>query len=412
MKNSPPSVRKLAQRILIRWADAPDHVYAETLISSAASDAKLAPRDRGQLQSIVFGVLRNGNLIDFWLADHLLKRGGLRKLREEVHTALRTGLCELLILDHSPHAVVNETVNLVGKPFRGLTNAILRRADRERDALLSSAESAPLETRFSHPNFLIDRFTEAFGEAATIELLTWNNSPSPVYLRPNLLHPAPGESPSSDHPLGFYIQKGKLDPKFFSEGQGYAQDPSTALAPQLLDPKPGERILDAFAAPGGKTALLAQLSQDKAIITATDTGEHRLEKLRENIANLHINSATVHEHDWSESTDRLGAFDAILLDVPCSNTGVLRRRVDARWRMDEDTFSVMASLQIQLAKNAAAALAPGGRLVYSTCSIDPEENLQVAEALAAATGLKIKETSEALPHRDQIDGAFSALLQS
>ena len=410
MKNS-PSVRKLAQRVLLRWADAPDHVYAEALIASAASDAKLAPRDRGQLQAIVFGVLRNGTLIDFWLADHLLKRGGLRKLREEVHCALRAGICELLILDHSPHAVVNETVNLVGKPFRGLTNAVLRRADRERDALLAAGKSAPLETRFSHPDFLIDRFTEAFGDSATAELLAWNNSPSPVYLRPNLLHPNPGESPASKSPLGFYIQKGKLDPKFFSEGRGYAQDPSTALAPQLLDPKPGENILDAFAAPGGKTALLAQLSQDKATIAATDTGEHRLEKLRENIANLHIQSAVVHEHDWSEPTDKLGKFDAILLDVPCSNTGVLRRRVDARWRMDEGTFSHMAALQLHLAKSVATALAPGGRLVYSTCSIDPEENLQVAEALAKATGLKIIETRDALPHRDAIDGAFAALLR-
>jgi len=207
----------------------------------------------------------------------------------------------------------------------------------------------------------------------------------------------------------FFRVTGAPNPDWLREGLIYIQDPSTSLACRLLDPKPGEEILDACAAPGGKTALLAALMNNEGRITATDNSPPRLEQLRENLQRLAVANTDVRLADWSVpgTAENFPKFDAILLDVPCSNSGVMRRRVDVRWRIQERDLARQATSQSALLDTAAKLLKPGGRLVYSTCSIDRAEN----EAVVESSTLKIERSVSSLPWRDGFDGAFAALLR-
>jgi 16S rRNA (cytosine967-C5)-methyltransferase len=193
------------------------------------------------------------------------------------------------------------------------------------------------------------------------------------------------------------------------------QDPSTAIAPRLLAPQPGHRVLDACAAPGGKTALLAQLMENQGEIIACDVSPGRLRRLDGNLNRLHVTNAHIEEHDWSDPQIPAFAkpgFDRILLDVPCSNTGVMRRRVDVRWRLQPDDITAQTQTQTQLLKNCLRVLKPGGILVYSTCSIEPAENEQlVASVLESTPGYEPVKLRHSFPPDDQMDGAFAAAIR-
>jgi 16S rRNA (cytosine967-C5)-methyltransferase len=196
-------------------------------------------------------------------------------------------------------------------------------------------------------------------------------------------------------------------------GAIYIQDPSTRHAVDLLDPRPGERVLDACAAPGGKAFLIAAARGSAEGLLCTDSNDSRLPRLRENLARLHCGAAEVALHDWSTPAPAAwhAAFDAILLDVPCSNTGVLRRRVDARWRLRPADLGQLVDLQRAIVRHALPCMRPGGRLVYSTCSVEDEENdHQVAQFLECHPQLRLLDSHRVLPQRDGFDGAFAARL--
>jgi 16S rRNA (cytosine967-C5)-methyltransferase len=319
----------------------------------------------------------------------------------------------------SAHASVNETVNLATRA-RGFINAILRRADRERAKLLAAVDQLPPPIRWSHPGPLVERLATFLPEADVLALLEWDQRPAETYVRVNGLHPdasqmsemKEGWTPVGD---GFFrcqsAPRGEL-----AAGLCYAQDPSTALAVTLLDPKSGELILDACAAPGGKTALMAQMMKNQGLIVATDSSAARLKRLAGNLARMRVTNVNAALHDWASATHPEGAvagkFDAILLDAPCSNTGVMRRRVDVRWRLDAAAFTAQAASQLALLKSVLRVLKPGGRLVYSTCSIDPEENTGVVDKLLQAhPDVKRLDERQTMPQKDGIDGAYAVLLR-
>lgn len=406
-----PSSRRLALELLQEWNRGEQ--YAAALIDEASARHRLEPRDAALLQAIVLGCLRHLTLLDHWIA-HLTEG---RHLERQAHWVLRCGLAQLLILQMPPHAVVNETVELAGRA-RGLVNAVLRRAGRERDALLAERGSLPPDIAFSHPAFLVQRWTSQFGAEEVKALCAWNQEPAGVYVRLNELMPAaaellgqaPGLRPLGD---GFY-QCENLPRAALAAGACYAQDPSTAIAPRLLAPQAGETVLDACAAPGGKTALLAQLMGNQGQIIATDSSASRIRRLEANLARLKAANVRTHQFNWSRQAPFPWGeilFDRILLDVPCSNTGVMRRRVDVRWRLKPEEFKTVAAVQLQLVKAVIPLLKPGGVLVYSTCSLDAEENERVVEAvLSELPGLRLAESRQALPQRDGIDGAYAAKL--
>jgi 16S rRNA (cytosine967-C5)-methyltransferase len=404
------SPRRAAVSILRAWSKG--HVYADGLIERHASRNSLSSADRALLNAIVLGVLRNLRLLDHWIGE--LRKG---KLDDETRDILRVGLCQLLILRLPDHAAVFETVELGKSGVRGLINAVLRRAIATRKKLYDFEGVAP-EIVYSHPDWLFKRWKKAFGKEDTIALMDFNNCPAPTFARINPLSGCgilPQASDDEDElPPGFIKIEGQVPGELLAKGQIYIQDPATRHSVELLAPRPGEKVLDACAAPGGKAFLIAAAQGSAKDLLCTDSNDKRLPRLRENLERLHCGDAQIEVHDWSRPAPEKwhGAFDAILLDVPCSNTGVFRRRVDVRWRLRPADITALAKLQRQILENALPCLKPGGRIVYSTCSIDAEENEElIAAFLGEHPDFELAGSRQALPQRDGTDGAYAACLR-
>lgn len=404
----PRPLRKLALDVLHEWNRGED--FAVALIDEAARDLKLAPRDTALLQTLIYGVLRNMSLLDHWAG--LLT--GNKILDRDTLNAVRLGLVQLLVLDMAPHAAVNETVEHAGRAG-ALVNAVLRRALREKEQLLAARDAAPVHIRCSHPEWLVQRWIAQFGEAGATALCEWNQQPAPLYVRVNQLRPKPAPFDFiKDEGNGFFLVE-HLPTAAIESGSCYVQDPSTAIAPGLLAPTPSLSVLDMCAAPGGKSALLAQMMRNDGRIIATDSSGKRVQRMIANLERLGVNNVTSVVHDWvarPKGPIENKKFDRILIDVPCSNTGVMRRRVDVRWRLQEANVTALAETQAALLKCALQLLKPGGVVVYSTCSIEKAENQDVVQqALDSDSRVKLVETQQSLPHRDGIDGAYAAALQ-
>ena len=402
-------VRQAAVSALHAWAKG--HDYAETLIERHAQRRLLSPADRGLLQAILFGILRNRRLIDHWIG--ILRHG---KIDPETRDVLRVGLCQTLLLGIPDHAAVNETVESGKANIRGLVNAVLRKSITSRKRLLEEIEKVPPAVALSHPDWLFNRWKPEFGKKNALALMEWNNQPAETFFRVNPLAAPVEELPGSpvEGAPGFHKLEGSIPVALLASGSIYIQDPATRHSVDLLDPRPGESILDACAAPGGKAFLIAAALGSAENLVCTDSNEKRLPRLQENLERLHAGKAGISAHDWTKPApaDWHGRFDGILLDVPCSNTGVIRRRVDVRWRLQPQDIERITLTQRKILENALPCLKPGGRLVYSTCSIDRMENQEVVEALLADhPELALEESREVYPFRDGTDGAYAARIR-
>lgn len=406
--------RACALTALTLWEDTGR--FAEHILDDLAKKFRLSGPDRGLAQEILYGTIRHLRLLDA-VIDEL--RGG--RIKSDTRNLLRIGLFQLLRSGIAEHAAINETVGLARPHEKKLVNAILRRAQRERAEIEADIAAWPLAKRTSHPDFLVKRWEACYGAEAAVFLCDWNNQVPSVYARINACatdHEGLNRVRSETTPfmLGpefpdFFRVDGALPIDWIESGQIYVQDPSTSLACRLLDPQPGEIILDACAAPGGKTALLGALLPSPTGLIASDSAPPRLEQLRHNLDRLGLAAVPTHEIDWTSPASiesaHLPLCDAILLDVPCSNTGVMRRRVDVRWHLSEREIQRHAETQAALLKGVRSALKPGGRIIYSTCSIDPIEN----EDLVAASGLSMVRSVSSHPWESGFDGSFAALLR-
>jgi 16S rRNA (cytosine967-C5)-methyltransferase len=404
------SARRVALAALKTWRKKTE--FADTIISNLLSNAALESADRAFAVELFYGTLRNLTLLDFWI-------GELRSARVDVdlRDLLRLGLYQLFLANTPEHAAVYETVALAPKRRRPIVNGVLRSAIR-RQELRDVVNSQPLDVRFSHPKFLIERWNEQFGEIDAKALCEWNNRPPPIYARINQLtidrqdfleryrdaHSLPDVSNFVDLPS---------PAEALNQGGCYVQDPSTRVACELLQPQAGEKILDACAAPGGKTAYLAELMENNGLIVACDRDPDRLRLLEENVKRLGVGIVKSVRHDWTKdqipSAIRADApFDRVLIDAPCSNTGVMRRRVDVRWRLKPSDFARMRARQIQIVGAVLPLLKPKGTLVYSTCSLEREENEEVVRNLVEKMSiLQLEEERWSLPFRENFDGAFA-----
>lgn len=372
--------------------------------------ARLGPEDRALFTEMFYGILRNRSLLDFWI-DRFRSDG----LDGKTRNTLRVGVYQIMRMRIPDHAAVNETVNLGGHS-RSLVNAVLRRVIGARDELHAAEKQAPLHIRHSHPEFLIERWTRQFGDSGAEALCAWNNQPAPVTVRANtlkvtageLLRTVPEAVPSPSHPLAIHTPR--LPFSWIVGGLCYVQDPSTLAACDLLQPVEGNRVLDACAAPGGKTTYLAQIMDNKGHIVACDFEQERLKTLKQNIGRLSVRNTEVHRVNWMQKQPfPEESFDCILLDAPCSNTGVMRRRIDVRWRLRPEDFPKMQQRQRELIEKLMPLLKPGGTFVYSTCSLEPEENESVVEWMRGTfPELSFEKVVRILPHRDGTDGAFAA----
>lgn len=402
------NLRQLCLQALEQWEET--SVYAENIVTDLTKQHSLGPSDRGFLNTVTLGIVRNYFLLDHWIDS--MRKG---KLSPDNRRILRIGLYQILMMRVPDHAAVNETVNLSRGSVRGVINAVLRRTIREKEQLLAEIDTLPPEDRYSVPDFLFERWKSNYGSELAEAICQSNNLPAPIYIRANPLRPGDiGDGiPVPGHPGFFEVTH--LPFEALDGGHAYVQDPATMTAPALLAPQSGQLVLDACAAPGGKTAILAQLMENKGQIFAIDISPSRCERLSENLDRLGVTCASVHAFDlsnpdasplpWGDTK-----FDRILLDVPCSNTGVIRRRVDVKWRLEEQFTSHFQKAQISLIEHCLPFLAPGGQLVYSTCSIEPEENQQVAAAiLERHPQLSLKSETQRIPSRDGFDGAYCAL---
>jgi 16S rRNA (cytosine967-C5)-methyltransferase len=422
--------RQIAARILQQRNSAGE--FVEDLLERALADAQLSTADRGLCQEIVYGCVRWQSALDWLIAR---KTNG-REQKSALQNLLRLGLYQIFWLDRIPdHAAVHETVELAKQngfgPQAGFVNAILRGFLREADEtkkLLADLKISNPAIGFSHPEWLVEKWQKRFGEERTRQLLEWNNTPPKTFARVNTLKIDAGkliEKWRDENVEYDFVRREQLEENLvfelkshpplnslasFRDGWFYIQDPSTLLAPKFLDAKPGETILDLCAAPGGKTTFIAQLMRNEGKIVACDISEERLKLIQENCQRLGVTcveTILISENPKSQIPNR--KFDRVLVDAPCSNTGVMRRRVDLRWRISPEEISRLQQTQLELLKLAATKLKSGGILVYSTCSLEPEENSEVVkEFLREHENFKLESESELLPFVDNVDGAYVA----
>ncbi|MBA3607416.1 MAG: 16S rRNA (cytosine(967)-C(5))-methyltransferase RsmB [Chthoniobacterales bacterium] len=410
------SSRSLALDALARWRRGME--FADRIVGEILAGSSLSSADRAFALELFYGVLRNLTLLDFWIAQ----------LRSEPvddgsRDLLRIGLYQILLIDTAAHAAVFETVKLTRPRARSLINAILRRALREKAALMNAAAAQSLAVRYSTPDFLLEKWSRQFAVADVSALCQWNNQPAPVYARINQLKITVAEFleryPESTLLPGNRNFVTLRDPgAALAAGDCYIQDPSTAQACEMLQPAPGESVLDACAAPGGKAAYLAEMMQNQGTLTAADQDDTRLQRVRDNFTRLGVANAHSVRCNWTDEESVRAAniaaqsFDRILVDAPCTNTGVMRRRVDVRWRLRPEDFARMPRQQLAILRAVAPLLKPGGSLVYSTCSLEPEENEEViATFLNERPEFRLTTSLTRLPFRDYFDGAFAARLE-
>jgi 16S rRNA (cytosine967-C5)-methyltransferase len=436
--NSVSPARLAAFEILMRVADG-----AYTSVLLAARERDLKDVDRSLSYELVMGVLRQ----QLWL-DRLIEYYAARKVTDldpAVCVVLRLGLYQLRFLSRVPaSAAVNESVNLIHsarlRSAGGLVNAVLRRATREpevdpADNISDALERLSVST--SHPQWLIERWIQAIGFEETEAFARSNNEAPPIAFRVvktraseaevcERLRAAGAELVPSRVTNGAWRVSGggNLLVELAASGQIYLQDEASQLVGGMLGGRPGDHILDLCAAPGSKTTQIADLSGDSAVIVAGDLHFHRLRTVfsaaqLQGLSGIHpVVLDGLRPLPFAEAS-----FERVLVDAPCSGTGTLRRNPEIRWRITPADIEDLARRQQELLSNAARAVKPGGRLIYSTCSVEPEENEAVVKTFLenhAASFARARLAEDSLtdeqndvrtwPHRDGTDGFFISAL--
>jgi 16S rRNA (cytosine967-C5)-methyltransferase len=400
--------------------------YSSILL--AAEEPRLQPVDRALCHELVLGVLRWQLQLDK-IVEHFSKRR-IEDLDSAVRIALRLGLYQLRFLTRIPEsAAVNESVSLVRaarlSSATAFVNAVLRRAIREAEYDPVADVSDPFEkiaVRTSHPAWLIERWANAFGIHEAEAFARANNTVPPTAFRVvanranqseilSRLSAAGAVLESSDIVTGAWRVSGatSLLRAMSSAGEIYLQDEASQLVADLMEVKRGERVLDLCAAPGGKTTLMADRVGDTAFIVAADRSVTRMATV--------VSTTRLHELKSIrpiivDATEQLPfareSFDRVLVDAPCSGTGTLRANPEIRWRLDPGDFERFAQQQQRILSRAIEVLKPGGRLVYSTCSVEREENEQAIATLGQFKSLK---TIRTWPQREGSDGFFVGVFQ-
>jgi 16S rRNA (cytosine967-C5)-methyltransferase len=450
------SARKIAFDVLRRVAA--ENAYAADLLFTQLEPA-VKKSDASLATELTLGVLRWQRLLDFLLQRHMERRR-CEQLDLEVLLALRLGLYQLRYLDRVPqHAAINESVELVKRARKssaaGMVNAVLRRVAAE--ARIAGAEleklipaGTPAEERlgvlYSHPSWLVARWTKLFGKERTIALMQANNRPAPLTcavleeettdrvaeaLRKSGLEVAPGRW------LRGALQISGGNPGSsgaYHEGQINFQDEASQMVAHLVDARDPQTILDACAAPGGKTMILARAAGPQGRVIAGDIHEHRLRMIQQQLKRTHAKNVSLAALDATRPLPFSERFDRVLMDAPCSGTGTLSRNPEIRWRLKGEDLIEAHRSQTAMLRNSLAAAGKSGRVVYSTCSLEPEENENVVAAVlgeapewqvisgqaALARHLRNTEMSErffaddgffrTFPPEHGIDGFFAAVL--
>jgi 16S rRNA (cytosine967-C5)-methyltransferase len=439
VRSRPSPARRCAYHVVRRVFE--DGAYADRAFRAEAARLGLEGRERAFAMRLAYGTIQRKATLDH-LIERLTERS-LRHLDPPLLAALRLGVYQIVYLDVSDHAAVNESVELAKAHRRGghrLANAVLRRAVKEAPALagaLGEATADEAALRHSHPAWLATLWWESLGEREAIALMRQDNEPPESAVRANTLVVTAGELVSL---LGREHVAARPDPlapeavvieqawdvhgsRAFSQGLLMPQARASMLVARVVDPQPGERVLDLCAAPGAKTTHLAALMRDTGTVVALDRDERRLRALVANCERLSVRSVEPFAGDVRERSFGRG-FDRVLVDPPCSDLGTLQARPDVRWRKKTRQIDELAALQGEILEAGARAVRPGGRLVYSTCTISPAENeRQIGRLLAEHAEFSLLDLADpypqastkegfvqTFPHVHRTDGFFIAAL--
>lgn len=424
--------------------------FVNLALDEVLSGHILDPRDKRLAAEITYGVITYKLTLD-WIIVQVSGRP-LKKLDNLIHQILRIGIYQLFYLDRVPApAAVHATVELVKKgKKRGLApfvNGVMRGALRKKDCLPWPDRSLDpenhLSIRYAHPPWLVRRWLSRFGLDETEKLLAANNQVAPLSIRVNtlriqrdaflsaLMEARVDAQPSTVVADGIILTRsGQLTSMAsYQDGLFQVQGESAMLTSHILAPTSGEQVLDGCSAPGGKTTHLAQLMENVGDVLALDIHQHRLDLVEANCRRLGVNIVRTTCLDARDITqENVGLFDRILLDVPCSGFGVIRRKPDLKWRRSESDIMELAKIQIAMIEAAAAVLKPGGSLVYSTCTNEPEETDDVvSQLLTSHSQLEVddfrghlpenwrehvgKHGIHLLPHIHGVDGFFICRLK-
>lgn len=449
-----PDARSVAFAVLNQYRQRKASSFVSLLLDRQCTEAKLSPADRGLAAEMVHSVVRRQAALDALIEPRVSRPR--EQVEPELWTLLQLGACQLTLMSSiPPHAAVNETVEVAkrcGKRhWTGMVNGVLRAIGRNlTEEIVSSpaADTVPLTNghyrklcepvfpnpsadfggyvsqAFSFPRWLVDRWLTRFGEQEICRLAFWFNTPTKPHLRVNFLRTdrdtvlntigeidigaSPGALPESIH-LAERTRIAALPS--LDAGNFTIQDESAMFAVDLLDPRPEETVLDLCAAPGTKTTHLAERMKNTGDIVAADVNAERLLRVDENCRRLGVSIVRTAMVDREGTNLPCGPFDAILVDAPCSNTGVLGKRPEVRWRLGVQDIKELAVLQQRLLTAACDRVKPGGRIVYSTCSIEPEENDEVVAAVLGQRpgGFHIIEQREHIPGQPA-DGGLQTLI--
>lgn len=436
-------VRDDAARLLEQWENS--RQYIEDILHAHFREFSGDARDRRFLQEIVYGAVRWIGLLDYMLKTQY--HGQFHKAEYLVKNLLRLGLYQILFMESVPEAVaIHETVEsskrLNKSEASGLINGVLRSVLRERKAIEAEIHGLEpvrrLSVQESHPEWLVQRWIDRYGEESAIQLCRWNNRSQDVTIRANTTQVSLDQIVSRMKREEIPFTQSEYLPEFFvlSKSQQlfsgnlipdewYAvQDQAAGLASSCVQPSRRDLVIDGCSAPGGKATYLRQRYGNSIDIFAGDISIERLKKVPQLIRRLQLSDLNYICMD--ARTYPLPKAERILLDVPCSGTGVMGKRVDARWRLEEKHISKFAGLQSGILNNASQALKPGGIFIYSTCTLEPEENWGIIEnflethpdfSIITQPGwipeqmMDQHNAMQTLPHRDRMDGAFTVRLQ-
>ncbi|HXC26259.1 MAG TPA: 16S rRNA (cytosine(967)-C(5))-methyltransferase RsmB [Gemmatimonadaceae bacterium] len=396
-------------------------------------------RDRRWIQELLYGMLRRRSWLDAILSDRV--RGGLARLDPDLIDLLRLGAYQLMCMGSVPaYAAIAQTVELTkvrhGIGASKLANAVLRRTDRERSGLDVRTPADPVDAlalTYSHPRWIVARWVSRWGADETASLLEANNTEAPVIVRPYgvvreqleaMLETAGAEvhdAPLVEDSIRLGHGVALTELTAFTQGLFFVQDPAATLVTRYAAVEPGSVVADLCAAPGGKSF---ELARNAATVYAGDRSASRMQRVLATAKRIDAKRVFPFVHDARHPS--LGMLDAVLVDVPCTGTGTFRRHPDARWRLKVSDLAIMSAIQRSIIRAAAAIVKPGGLLIYSTCSIEPEENdVQIEAFLVDHPEFVLEPPPEGavpstvldagrlrvLPHKHGTDGAFAARLR-
>lgn len=400
--------------------------FDESKTITYTSANELEPRERAQVREYVQNILRKRSYLDFILGE--FSSIEMDEMKPMLKNILRLGLYDMLFMDGTPdYAAINESVDIaklrLGSKSGDLVNAIMRNIQRDMPDLPKPAfedRTKLIATTFSHPEWLVKRWVQRMGEREAFQLMQANNNRPQYYVRVNNLRTKTNNFKLRMEKAGIEFEESDWLPGYFKvqsvqpfiakewvlRGLCHIQDIAAGFAPTILEPLPGENIFDLCAAPGTKSIVMADMMNAEGSITAVDINSQRLELLAQSAMNFQAENIKIRRADVRDLDLKLA--DGVLLDAPCTGTGVLSKRADLRWKRTEEELENSVKLQEELLDEAANHVKRGGRLVYSTCSIEPEENWeQIQKFLERYDNFELENLEEFLPEEVLAEDGFA-----